>query len=128
VPQAIDAYLKSLKPLPSPYLVHGELSPAAEHGRRLFALAGCAVCHPPGRFTDLNTCDVGTRGKYDQPGHQFDTPTLVELWRTAPYLHDGSAATLREVLTTRNPNDAHGKTSKLTPKDIDTLCAYLLSL
>jgi cytochrome c peroxidase len=58
----------------------------------------------------------------------FDTPTLVELWRTAPYLHDGSATTMREVLTTRNPGDQHGKTSALSAQELDDLCAYLLSL
>lgn len=58
----------------------------------------------------------------------FDTPTLIELWRTAPYLHDGSAATLRDVLTTANPDDKHGKTSHLTADQLNDLIAYLLSL
>jgi cytochrome c peroxidase len=44
---AIDAWLRSLKPLPSPFLVNGRLSPAAERGRRLFESdhVGCAKCH-----------------------------------------------------------------------------------
>jgi hypothetical protein len=53
---------------------------------------------------------------------------LIELWRTAPYLHDGSAATVRDVLTTRNPRDRHGQTSDLSKQEINDLCAYLLSL
>ncbi len=69
---------------------------------------------------------MGTRGKFDAAG-TFDTPTLVEIWRTAPYL-DGSAATIYDVLTTRNRDDHHGKTSHLTPDQIDDLAAYLLSL
>lgn len=89
---------------------------------------GCATCHPPGLFTDLKPYDAGTRGLSDKPADQFDTPTLVECWRTAPYLHDGSAATLREVLTTRNPEDRHGKTSHLTPPQLDDLVEYILSL
>lgn len=128
VASAIDAYLKSLKPVPSPHLAHGQLSEAAQRGKRIFAGAGCAACHPPGLFTDLHTYDVDTRGPSDGPEDRFDTPTLIELWRTAPYLHDGSAATLREVLTTRNPHDRHGKTSNLSPQDIDDLAAYVLSL
>jgi hypothetical protein len=48
--------------------------------------------------------------------------------RTAPYLHDGSAATVRDVVTMRNRHDRHGKTSNLTAQEIDDLCAYLLSL
>jgi cytochrome c peroxidase len=125
---AIDEYLKSLKPVPSPHLVNGRLSPLAERGRGVFTRAGCAQCHPPGLVTDLQMYDVGTAAKTDQLADRFDTPTLIELWRTAPYLHDGSAATVREVLTIRNPGDQHGNTSHLSPSDIDALCAYLLSL
>ena len=130
VAAAIDVYLKSLQPLPSPYLVHGRLSDSARRGEKLFKdrNVGCVTCHPPGLFTDLRTYDVGTRGRFDQPTDRFDTPTLVEAWRTAPYLHDGSAATIREVLTARNPRDEHGKTSHLTPQQIESLAAYVLSL
>ena len=130
VPAAMDAYLKSLKPVPSPHLEKGRLSAAARRGEKLFkdSTVGCATCHPPDLFTDLHTYDVGTRGRFDQPTDRFDTPTLIELWRTAPYLHDGSTASLRELLTTRNPHDQHGRTSQLTPRQIDDLTAYLLSL
>ena len=126
---AIDAFLKSLKPLPSPLLVDGKLSPAAIRGRKIFSgtKAGCARCHPSGLFTDLKTYDVGSRAKTDSSA-SFDTPTLVELWRTAPYMHDGSAATVREVVTTLNCKDRHGVTSHLKPAEIDDLVAYLLSL
>jgi YVTN family beta-propeller protein len=128
VPAAIDAYLKSLKPVPSPWLVNGDLPPAAERGRTVFNDAGCAQCHPPGLFTDLHSYDVGTRRSFDKPTDIFDTPTLVELWRTAPYLHDGSAVTVREVVTTHNPHDQHGVTSNLSNEEINDLCEYLLSL
>jgi len=125
---AIDTYLKSLKPVPSPSLVKGHLSPAARKGQKLFHSAGCVDCHPKGLFTDLQSYDIGTQGPNDKPTDRFDTPSLVELWRTAPYLHDGSAATVREVITTRNPQDHHGRTSNLNSQEIDALCAYLLSL
>jgi len=130
VATALDEYLKSLKPIPSPSLVNGRLSGAAQRGEKVFQheSVGCAECHPQGLYSDLESYDVGTRGKFDKPTDLFDTPTLVELWRTAPYLHDGSAATLRELLTTRNAEDKHGKTRQLTPAQIDDLVAYLLSL
>ena len=129
VPGAMDEYLRSLKPVPSPVLTDSVLKKSAARGKKLFVQAGCAVCHPPGAlFTDQLPYDVGTRSRYDKPEDLFDTPTLVELWRTAPYLHDGSAATLREVFSAHNPNDRHGKTSNLSPQELDDLCAYLLSL
>ena len=130
VASAMDAYLKSRKPVPSPHLVNGQLSSAAQRGEKLFRSAetGCARCHPPPLFTDLATHDVGTRGAQDRPADKFDTPTLVELWRTAPYLHDGSVVMLRDLLVFANPDDRHGKTSHLTADEILDLCEYLLSL
>lgn len=127
---AITAYLQSLKPTPSPWLKNGVLSRSARRGKKLFesARTGCSVCHPPGLFTDLHSYDVGTRAPCDKADDRFDTPTLVELWCTAPYLHDGSAPTVRDVLTTRNPSDRHGRTSCLSRREVDDLCAYLLSL
>ncbi|MCX6922670.1 MAG: c-type cytochrome [Verrucomicrobia bacterium] len=130
VAAAMDEWLKSLKPAPSPYLVKGQMSEAARRGERLFKSTetGCINCHEPELFTDLHSYNVGTQNAFDKEDKEFDTPTLRELWRTSPYLHDGSAATLRDVLTTRNPKDEHGKTSQLTAKQIDDLVEYVLSL
>lgn len=130
VATAIDAYLQSLKPVPSPHLVNGQLSAAARRGETLFRSSetGCTQCHSGPLLTDLASHDVGTLGRFDKPTDVFDTPTLVELWRTAPYLHDGSAATLQEVLTSSNKNDQHGQTSRLTADQIHDLVEYLLSL
>jgi DNA-binding beta-propeller fold protein YncE/mono/diheme cytochrome c family protein len=130
VAAAMDDWLKSLKPAPSPHLVNGRVSEAARRGEKLFQSpgTGCVNCHEPELFTDLHSYSVGTQNPFDKDDKEFDTPTLHELWRTAPYLHDGSAATIRDVLTTRNPKDEHGKTSQLTAQQIDDLAEYLLSL
>ena len=128
VAEAIDEYLKSLRPVQSPYLVHGNLSQAAKQGEKLFSKAGCADCHVPGLYTDLRPHDVGTRAAYDGPADKFYTPTLIEVWRTAPYLHDGSAATIRDVLTTCNLNGQHGDLSGLSSQELNDLCTYVLSL
>ncbi len=126
--RAVQAYLRSLAPATSPYLVGGQLSPAATRGRKLFAgKANCASCHPAPLYTDLRMHDVGTRHELDRRD-DFDNPTLIEMWRTAPYLHDGSAGTLREVLVEHNRTDRHGTTSKLSPREIDDLVEYLRSL
>ncbi|WP_156110346.1 beta-propeller fold lactonase family protein [Brevibacillus thermoruber] len=62
-----------------------------------------------------------------KPG-EFDTPTLRGVWATAPYLHDGSAATIEEVLTTRNPQHKHGNAHLLTEQERKALVEYVLSL
>ena len=58
----------------------------------------------------------------------FDTPTLSEVWRTAPYLYDGRAKTMKEVFVEFNPEDKHGRTSFLSDKELDCLLEYVLSL
>jgi len=126
----ISAYLRAMKAERSPLRgPDGALSEAAHRGKKVFESpdVGCARCHPAPLFTDLKTYDVGTRHKYDHRS-DFDTPTLLEMHRTAPFLHDGSAVTMREVLVEFNKEDKHGKTSHLSEQEIDDLNEYLLSL
>lgn len=123
---AIDEYLKSLEPIMSPYRVQGHLSKSAKRGRDLFKQAGCGSCHKAPLFTDLGSYNIGTGIGLDE-GHTFDTPTLIETWRTAPYLNGGQAKTIEDVLTGFNPNDQHGTTSNLTKREIEDLAQYVLS-
>jgi hypothetical protein len=123
----IDTWLRTLRPGPSPYWVDGKLSPAAERGRTLFESAGCITCHPPPYYTNLKQFDVGT-GRGADTGKAFDVPTLTELWRTGPYLHDGRARTVLEVLRDFNHGDLRGSTSGLSEQQIADLVEYLLSL
>ena len=124
---AIDAYLTSLQPIPSPHRVKGKLSEAARRGQILFEAARCAGCHSGPYLTCMQAFDVGTTDGMEQ-GKRLDTPTLIEIWRTAPYLYDGRAASLLDVLTTFNPDDKHGQTSQLTAAQLEDLAAYVLSL
>jgi YVTN family beta-propeller protein len=123
----------------SPHIpASGKLSEAAQRGQKLFASAevGCAKCHSGPYYTDsslkkpFNLHDVGTGN--DDPtekmGPKYDTPTLLGVYRTAPYLHHGKAATLRDVLTTCNKADKHGKTSHLKANELDALVEFLKSL
>ena len=132
---ALAAFVDSLRFKASPFLTPaGTLTIAAQRGEAVFMRSdvGCAACHPPPRFTDTGagfTHDVGTgNGPDEAMGAAFDTPTLRGIWDTAPYLHDGSAATLRDVLTTRNASDRHGRTAHLTEAEIQDLMVYLRSL
>lgn len=129
--KAVNAYFKSLEPVVSPYRNEdGSLTESARRGEQLFnsEQVGCAQCHPGPLFTNLISYELGTGNAADRDKDSFDTPTLVEIWRNPPYLHDGSAATLEDVLTKYNLKDLHGTTSQLTPEQIKDLAAYLYSL
>lgn len=125
---AIDKYLSILRPIPSPYLEpDGSLSESALKGEFLFHDAKCDVCHKGEYFTDMKMHDVGS-GLDEYKGKKFDTPTLREVWRTAPYLYDGRARTIFDMLKKFNTQDKHGETSKLSDEDLRDLQNYILSL
>jgi DNA-binding beta-propeller fold protein YncE len=132
---ATEAYISSLKPLPSPRLLRGPdgrfagLSPKARAGKAIFESAAtrCVRCHSGPLLTDKKLHDTGTRGPFDSDS-KFITPTLLEVWRTAPYLHDGRAVTMTDVLTKFNRANKHGVTKHLSKKQVDELAEYLLSL
>lgn len=140
---ALAAYSNSHKAPLSPHAKAG-LSESAKRGKELFfaSATGCATCHSGPYYTDSTPGttgkpraevvrhDVGTGG--DDPsekmGPAYDTPTLVGVYKTAPYLHHGKAATLADVLTTNNKGDKHGKTSQLSRGDVDDLVEFLKAL
>lgn len=124
--QAIDEYLKSLQPVPSPHRPNGQLGESAQRGVKVFQKAHCDQCHSGPLFTDGRKHLVGTAYPFES-SQPFVTPTLVEVWRTAPYLMDGRAATIMEVLTTHNQGDKHGMTSGLTEQERKDLAEFVLS-
>lgn len=125
---AIDAYLKSLQATASPYLQDGQLSPAAQRGKKLFfsGKVGCAECHPASLYTDMKRHDVGSKDPCDRR-RAFDTPTLIEVWRTAPYLHDGRYRTIKELITERKHCRQQSEVA-LSERQIHDLIAFVLSL
>ena len=130
VSRDIDAYLAALQPVPSPFLVDGKLSEKAERGKLIFedTKVGCAVCHPADNwFTDQKSHDVNSRAYYDRTSY-FDTPTLHEVWRSAPYMHDGRYVEMRDVFKLGRHGDTMGDVGGLTDEQIDDLVEYVLSL
>jgi cytochrome c peroxidase len=131
VERDVFAYLQSLRPRRSPHRrPDGELSESAGRGETLFnsAQVGCATCHVGQHTTDLKRYDVGTCGPHDRVADaRLDTPTLAETWRAAPYLHDGRATTMMEVLTEHNRDDRHGRTSHLSERELKDLAEFVLS-
>jgi len=92
--------------------VEGDEKAISEEAKRGFAVfngkAQCASCHEGWNFTNDGFQDIGLpsgdvgRGKF-VPGvikmaHAFKTPGLREIARRAPYMHDGSLATLQDVV------------------------------
>jgi DNA-binding beta-propeller fold protein YncE len=135
---ALAIYSNSFDFVLSPHIVApGKLSAQAERGKKLFfdKQVGCATCHSGPYYSDSSLTkpyklhDVGTGGDPDEKmGPRYDTPTLLGLYRAAPYLHHGKAKTLLDVLTTQNQGDRHGKTSHLKQDELADLVAFLESL
>jgi cytochrome c peroxidase len=122
------AYLKSLEPEPSPHLVNGNLSNRASRGKQIFEGKGdCVKCHPGELGADQIAHKVGTGSPFYKPDDAFYTPKLVELYRSAPFLHDGRAATLLEVFTRCNPERLHGDAHLLSAQELEDLIEYLKS-
>lgn len=129
-PETVQAFLRSLQPRTSPHRsLSGALSASAQRGDVIFhsKIAQCSSCHLGELHLDNKIHDVGTRGPFDSDS-KFITPTLTEVWRTPPYLHDGRALSVLEVITKFNKADKHGTTSHLTKAQLNDLAEYVLSL
>ena len=111
----------ALKPVPSPYLVNGELSEKAKRGRKVYEKFNCDECHSGPYYTDMKMHRIGEDIEFE---NGWDTPTLREVWRTAPYLFDGRAATMEEVFTVHK----HGIEKKISAKEAEELAEYVNSL
>ncbi len=111
------------------------LSDAAQRGAELFDTQGCSQCHSGELFTDNTFADVGTlRLEGENPDlpsrlpNGFNVPSLLGVGRTAPYLHDGSAKTLRHRLERDLGTTRHGDLVGVTPAQLDDLVVYLKTL
>ena len=136
----LTAFVLSIPLRPNRYrLPNGQLTPAQAHGKELFERTRyksgrpiprhnqCAYCHRGPKFTNRRLASVGTVKPTDH-SEMLDVPHLTNDAYSAPYLHDGSAATLEDLWTVFNPYDAHGVTSDLTREEIHDLVEYLKSL
>ena len=127
----LAAYVESLDSFEnSPHRnADGTLTADGEAGRLLFESEGCEVCHTTPRFTDSGAVvlhDVGTikTSSGNRLGGSLtglDTPTLISMWNTGPYLHDGSALDVTEAIS------AHDSIV-LSAGELNQLGAYLEQL
>ena len=117
-------------------------------GLRVFKKVGCANCHGGSNFTDGRFMNIGIGmadknpdlGRYDVTKDSLDigafkTPTLRDVSKSAPYMHDGSLKTLEEVVDyydkggTPNPHLSFMmKPLKMTSEDKKALVAFMYAL
>lgn len=129
---SLAAYVTSLTTFSqSPYRnSDGSLTTLAAQGRTVFQNSGCGSCHSGTTFTSSSEGTLINVGTIKQPGSGkrlgatltgIDPPTLRDVWATAPYLHDGSAATLADAVR------AHTSIT-LSTADVNAVSAYLAQI
>jgi WD40 repeat protein len=124
---ALVAYVSSLTAPPvSPYA-------GSSDGQRLFQEAGCGSCHRSNTLYtdsvagaasplhDVGTLKPGSGQRLGSPLTGLDTPTLLGVFATAPYLHDGSAASLAAAVGAHDTHD-------LTAAELTEIATWLQSL
>lgn len=121
VPQYVNLYLMNLRPGQSPYLAKdGKLSESALRGKPLFDKY-CLQCHTGEYYTDQKQYKVEWSNK-KETNQTMDVTSLIEIWRTSPYLYDGRAYTMKEMLNIHSPSE------QLSQSALDGLEMYILSL
>ena len=155
ISRSLASFVRSLLSGDSPFdrLINGDraaLTAEQQDGLQLFrGKANCTACHVGPTLSDERFHNTGVAwrdghlhdegraavsGRIEDRG-AFKTPTLREIARTAPYMHDGSVVTLPEVVDfydrggNANPGlDAELRPLKLTPAEKDSLGAFLNAL
>jgi YVTN family beta-propeller protein len=135
----LTSFIKSLPPPRVARNSGNRLTPSGERGRAIFFATRtpdgkeipvsnrCVTCHAPPLYTVRLPFNVGTKGTFDTT-EAFDTPHLLGVADTAPYLHDGRAQTLEEIWTLFSTNDSHGVTSYMNKIQLNDLVAFLKTL
>jgi cytochrome c peroxidase len=155
ISRALATYVRSILSGDSRYdrFISGDriaLVPQEQQGLQIFrGKANCTACHVGPNFSDERFHNTGIAwrdGRVSDEGRAavtgmesdrgaFKTPTLREITRTAPYMHDGSLVTLDDVIDyydrggNANPVlDPELRPLRLTPVEKQALRAFLQSL
>ena len=103
----------------------GTLTAAALRGKTLFiGQANCVSCHKGDQHGGASSGWIGATPK----NVKLDVPHLAGVFDSAPYLHDGRAATLEEIFSKYNPDHLHGKAHLLAPAQMQDLLEYVREL
>jgi DNA-binding beta-propeller fold protein YncE len=116
----LAAYVSMLPPVRTPTRDAAMVA----RGKQLFdsAALGCRTCHDGPALTDQS------RHKFSGDLAESDTPSLLGLAASAPYYHDGSAATLEALLRDRGAVHGMAETAHMADKDLADLIAFLETL
>jgi hypothetical protein len=129
----LTTFIKSLPPHRVVRNADGTLTPSQERGKAIFFATmtpngkeipherRCSTCHRPPLYSVRLSFDVDTGG-------MFDTPHLLGVAASAPYLHDGRAQSLEELWTTYNTNDLHGVSSYMNKIQLNDLIEFLKTI
>lgn len=135
----LTTFIQSLPPPRVARNKEGKLTIAQERGRAIFFATKtpdgkeiplsrrCVTCHPPPLYSVRLPFNIGSKGQYDGM-EAFDTPHLLGVADTAPYLHDGRAQSLEELWTIYNTNDLHGVSSYMNKIQLNDLVEFLKTL
>jgi YVTN family beta-propeller protein len=123
-PQEVQDLQAFLESLPQPVAPSAASADSIARGKALFESeeTACSACHAGPDLADGVQHDLATNIG------NVDTPSLIGLAHTAPYYHDGSARTLRALLTDKGSVHDMGQTAHLSDAEIDDLIAYLETL
>jgi len=135
----LTTFIRSLPPPRVARNKDGKLTPSQERGRAIFYATKtpdgkeiplsrrCVTCHAPPLYSVRLPFNIGTKGQHDST-EAFDTPHLLGVADTAPYLHDGRAQSLEELWTIYNTNDLHGVSSYMNKIQLNDLVEFLKTL
>lgn len=134
----LTRYLESLPPARTRHADDTVLTEAQERGRQIFFATHrpdgtvipvdrrCDTCHRPPLYTNRALTRVGTQSR--NTFEEVDTPHLLGIGASAPYLHDGRARTLEELWTLYQTNDLHGVSSYMSKQQLNDLVEFLKTL
>jgi YVTN family beta-propeller protein len=130
----IAQYLVAAPPADNPFR-GAALNASQQRGALVFQMAACNTCHTGEALTNNGFANVGTAStnaanpdNFTNMPNGLNVPSLLGVGRTAPYLHDGSAPTLKARVEMSLGTNVHGNLTGVNDQMVDDLVAYLQTL
>ncbi|MDG2117414.1 MAG: cytochrome c peroxidase [Gammaproteobacteria bacterium] len=125
----LSAYVESLL-FPSNFDNSKKLNSSSDPllGQQLFfdEKVGCSACHAPPLYQDGKQHSVNLSLQRNRLA--INTPSLLGLSQSPPYLHDGSAESIEDVVNLASIDDSHGEVSHLSQHEINSLIDFTMTI